>query len=74
MTQDITANIPETLRQKLPGQALDVYKEAFQSAWDRYKVRKHRENRMTREQVAHSFALSQIENQFAMTEKGWKAV
>ena len=34
------SDLPESVKHVLPSHAQDIYKEAFNSAWDQYKIKK----------------------------------
>jgi len=47
-----TAELPESVRNSLPKHAQDIYKEAFNSAWDQYKDPAERRDDASLEEVA----------------------
>ncbi len=59
--------LPETVTNVLPAHAQDIYKEAFNSAYDEYKEAKDRRGGEDRETVAHKVAWSAVKNAY---EKG----
>lgn len=61
MTCDTLPQLPENILKSLPGQAVDLYKQAFHSAWERYQLRKHREN-APRNEAAHRVAWSKVQS------------
>lgn len=59
--------LPESVRNVLPDHAQDIYKEAFNSAWDEYKDPKKRRGSADREEVAHRVAWNAVKQKY---EKG----
>lgn len=59
--------LPDSVKNVLPAHAQDVYKEAFNSAWDEYKEKKDRRGDESREEVAHKVAWSAVKHTY---EKG----
>lgn len=62
-----TSDLPQSVRNVLPDHAQDIYKEAFNSAYDEYKDSDDRRGNESREQVAHKVAWSAVKNSY---EKG----
>lgn len=60
------SELPESVRDNLPAHAQDIYKEAFNSAWDEYK---HDEER------AHRVAWGAVKKKYHKDEETgkWKA-
>lgn len=52
--------LPESVRHVLPKHAQDVYKEAFNSAYDQYDTPEERRDGADREEVAHKVAWSAV--------------
>jgi cation transport regulator len=55
------SELPESVKDNLPAHAQDIYKEAFNSAWDEYK---HDESR------AHRVAWGAVEKKYHKNESG----
>lgn len=60
-------DLPKSVRNVLPDHAQDIYKEAFNSAYDEYKDKEDRRGDEGREEVAHKVAWSAVKNVY---EKG----
>lgn len=60
--------LPENVRNVLPGHAQDVYKEAFNSAYDQYDTPEERRDDASREETAHRVAWAAVKK--AGYEKG----
>ena len=63
-----TNDLPESVRTVLPDHAQDIYKEAFNSAYDQYKKPSDRDGDADREETAHKVAWSTVKK--AGYEKG----
>lgn len=57
-------DLPEAVQEHLPEHAQDIYREAFNSAWDQYKDRDDREG------AAHAVAWSAVENKYHKNDQG----
>lgn len=62
-----TSELPESVRNVLPAHAQDIYKEAFNSAYDEYKDKDERRDDASREEVAHRVAWGAVKKVY---EKG----
>lgn len=59
-----TRELPDSVRDNLPDHAQDIYKEAFNSAWDQYDHD---------EETAHKVAWSAVKNDYEKGEDGtWR--
>lgn len=52
--------LPESVRNVLPDHAQDIYKEAFNSAYDQYDTPEQRRGNDDREETAHKVAWSAV--------------
>lgn len=59
--------LPDNVRNVLPPHAQDIYKEAFNSAWNQYKDPDDRKQGGSREEAAHRVAWSAVKQKY---EKG----
>ncbi|EIW8809820.1 TPA: ChaB family protein [Klebsiella pneumoniae] len=48
--------LPDSVQHVLPAHAQEIYKEAFNSAWDQYKDKDERRDDASREETAHKVA------------------
>lgn len=62
-----TNELPESVKLVLPAHAQDIYKEAFNSAYDEYKNPDDRQGDASREETAHRVAWSAVKHLY---EKG----
>lgn len=53
-------DLPDSVRHVLPEHAQEIYKEAFNSAWDQYKHSKDRRGDASREETAHKVAWAAV--------------
>lgn len=60
-------DLPDNVRNVLPEHAQEIYKEAFNSAWEQYKKPKDRRDDADRDEVSHRVAWSAVKNKY---EKG----
>lgn len=54
------SDLPENIRDKLPRHAQEIYKEAFNSAWDQYKDKEERRGDASREETSHKVAWNAV--------------
>lgn len=59
--------LPDSVKDNIPEHAQDIYREAFNSAWDDYKDPGERRGDASREEVAHKVAWNAVKSKF---EKG----
>jgi len=60
--------LPDSVRDNLPHHAQDIYKEAFNSAWDEYAEPEDRRGDDSRETVAHKVAWSAVKTAYTKDE------
>lgn len=59
-----TSELPASVKNVLPAHAQDIYKEAFNSAYDEYGDASKRRNDTSREEAAHRVAWSAVKNKY----------
>lgn len=64
MPYNKTSELPTSVRNVLPAHAQDIYKEAFNSAYDEYKSSKDRRGDSDREETAHRVAWNAVKNKY----------
>lgn len=64
MPYDALKELPDNVRNVLPEHAQEIYKEAFNSAWDQYDDPEDRRRDVSREETAHKVAWSAVKNQY----------
>lgn len=55
MPYDTKSDLPESVRDNLPSHAQDIYKEAYNSAWDEYRHDEERAHRVAWGAVERSY-------------------
>ena len=64
--------LPDSVKNVLPQHAQDIYKEAFNSAYDEYKAPSSRRDDASREEVAHKVAWAAVKKKYAKgTDDRW---
>ena len=67
------SDLPESVRDNVPKHAQEIYKEAYNSAWDQYKDAKDRRGDASREETAHRVAWAAVKKEYEKGENGkWK--
>ncbi len=66
-------DLPDSVKDNIPSHAQDIYREAFNHAWEEYKNPAKRRKGGTREEVSHSVAWSAVKEKYEKTDKGWVA-
>lgn len=67
MPYDNLSDLPESVKGVLPKHAQEIYRAAYNSAWDEYKDPNERRDDASREEVAHRVAWSAVGSKY---EKG----
>ena len=62
------SELPESVQHVLPAHAQDIYKEAFNSAWEQYRHKEDRRDDATREETAHRVAWAAVKNDYLKGE------
>lgn len=66
------AELPDQVKDNLPKHAQEIYKEAYNSAWDQYKDPDDRRGDASREETAHKVAWSAVKNEYEKKDGKWK--
>ena len=61
--------LPERVRNVLPRHAQEIYRAAFNNAWDQYRDPEERKLGGTREETAHAVAWSAVEQTYEKDER-----
>lgn len=68
-----TEELPDSVKDNLPPHALEIYKEAFNSAWEEYEDESKRRGNESREEVAHRVAWSAVKKGYEKDADGiWR--
>ncbi|HZX00202.1 MAG TPA: ChaB family protein [Trueperaceae bacterium] len=70
MPYDKTSDLPESVRDNLPKHAQEIYKEAYNSAWDQYDEPEERKGDDSREEVSHKVAWSAVKQKYEKNGDG----
>ena len=62
--------LPEQVKDHTPKHAQEIYKEAFNSAWEEYKNPEDRRGNADREEVAHRVAWSSVKSKYEKGQDG----
>jgi len=67
-------DLPESIRNHLPEHAQEIYREAFNHAWEEYADPEKRRGGAPREEVTHKVAWAAVKKQYEKDEKTgvWK--
>jgi cation transport regulator len=67
-------DLPERVRNVLPRHAQEIYRAAFNSAWEQYRDPGERKLGGTQEETAHAVAWSAVEQEYAKDDRTgeWK--
>lgn len=71
MPYDKLSELPESVKDHLPKHAQEIYKEAFNNAWDQYADPKKRRGDASREEVAHKVAWSAVKEKYEKKGDRW---
>lgn len=68
------SELPDSVKDNLPEHAQEIYKEAFNSAWDQYDEPEERRGDATREETAHRVAWAAVKRSYEKNESTgrWK--
>lgn len=64
------SELPDSVRDNVPKHAQEIYKEAYNSAWDQYKDPDDRRGDATREEAAHKVAWSAVKQSYEKGDDG----
>jgi cation transport regulator len=71
MPYEKLTDLPKSVRSSLPGHAQEIYRAAFNNAWDEYKDAKDRQGNDSREEVAHKVAWSAVKQKYEKHGDEW---
>jgi cation transport regulator len=63
------SELPESVRNHLPVHAQEIYKDAFNNAWQQYADPKHRRGNESQEEAAHKVAWAAVKQKYEKDEK-----
>ena len=72
MPYDKKSELPDSVKENLPEHAQEIYRKAFNSAWEDYKEPKERRGKESREEAAHKVAWAAVKKEYRKDEKTGK--
>jgi cation transport regulator len=69
---DTIRELPESVRSNLPEHAQEIYKEAFNNAWEQYRDPEKRRGDASREETAHRVAWAAVKQEYEKDESSGK--
>lgn len=74
MPYENQSDLPDAVRDNLPSHAQDIYKEAYNSAWDQYEDAEDRDGDASRKEVSHRVAWAAVKQSYHKEDDGnWVA-
>lgn len=70
MPYDMITQLPDSVKDNLPKHAQEIYKEAYNSAYDEYSDPDDRQGDKGREETAHSVAWSAVKKKYEKNDDG----
>jgi cation transport regulator len=71
MPYDKISDLPGSVKSNLPNEAQEIYKEAFNSAWDEYSDPDKRRGDASREETAHRVAWAAVKHKYEKKNDKW---
>ena len=71
MPYDTLDALPDQVKNNLPKHAQEIYKEAFNSAWDEYADPEERRDDASREETAHKVAWAAVKKSYEKKDGEW---
>jgi cation transport regulator len=65
------SDLPGSVRNSLPKHGQEIYKEAFNNAWDEYEDPAKRREGASREEIAHRVAWSAVKQLYVNRNGNW---
>lgn len=72
MPYDKIEDLPSSVKDNLPAHAQEIYKEAFNHAWEEYQNPDDRRNGASREEIAHRVAWSAVKKEYKKVNGKWR--
>ena len=71
MPYDNNSDLPDSVRDNLPAKAQEIYRKAFNSAWDEYSDPEDRRGDAVREETAHKVAWAAVKKVYHKEGDRW---
>lgn len=65
------SELPDSVRKNLPGHAQDIYRNAFNAAWEEYSNPEDRRGGASREETAHKVAWAAVKQEYHKEGDKW---
>jgi cation transport regulator len=65
-------DLPDSVKDNLPNHAQDIYREAFDNAWDEYQDPARRRGSESLEEVAHKVAWAAVKQRYEKVGGEWQ--
>jgi cation transport regulator len=72
VTYQRKSDLPKQVRDNLPEGAQDIYRKAYNSAWEQYKDPEERRDDASREETSHKVAWNAVKKEYEKDEKSGK--
>ena len=73
MPYDKISDLPDSVTDNVPKHAQEIYKEAFNSAWEQYDEPEERRGDASREETAHRVAWAAVKKKYEKGDDGkWR--
>lgn len=63
--------LPDSVEENLPKHGREIYKEAYNNAWDQYADPEDRKGDASREETAHRVAWSAVKQEYEKKNNRW---
>lgn len=70
MPYDKISELPDSVRDNVPKHAQEIYKEAYNSAWDQYDEPEERRGDASREETSHKVAWAAVKREYEKNDDG----
>jgi cation transport regulator len=71
MPYETIEDLPDSVKDNLPKHAREIYKEAYNSAWEQYKDPDDRRGDASREETAHRVAWAAVKKTYEKDNGRW---
>ena len=71
MPYDTLNDLPDAVKKHLPKHAQEIYREAYNSAWEEYKDPEDRRGKASREETAHRVAWAAVKRKYQKKDNKW---
>lgn len=71
MPYESNSDLPDNVQNNLPAHAQEIYRKAFNSAWDEYKDPEERRGNSGREEIAHKVAWAAVKKKYHKEGDQW---